>query len=239
MVTWQIYFPFLTCEVKCGSGALDVADRQNAHSMFIAVRAVVELYKLVKREKELNQEILAFSISHDHSYVNIYGHYALIQDDKTTFYRHPIDTFNFTAKDGKEKWTAYTFTKNVYNLWMPIHLKRICSAIDDIPSGVNFELSLSASVIERSELSDYQRSNAEPMSEYESLEAQKSQDSAIFKKPRLPAKSMIQRENDRQKERIDELKQEIDRQRQEMKQANDELKEQNKELMNMLKHKLT
>ncbi|MCJ1345742.1 hypothetical protein MMC31_003951 [Peltigera leucophlebia] len=252
MATWQIYFPFLTCEVKCGAAALDVADRQNAHSMFIAVRAVVELYKLVGREKELNREILAFSISHDHSMVRIYGHYALIQDDKTTFYRHPVDAFDFTTRDGREKWTAYKFTKNVYNLWMPIHLKRICSAIDDIPSGINFELSLSASVIEGSELPDYQLSNAEPVSELkedESLDSQKSRDTATFKKPRLPSKSMIQQENDRQKERIDELKRENDRQKQEndrqkqesdrQRQEIDELKEQTKELMNMLKHKFT
>jgi hypothetical protein len=48
-----MYFPFLTCEVKCGAAALDVADQQNAHSMTIAVRGIVELFRLVKREKEL------------------------------------------------------------------------------------------------------------------------------------------------------------------------------------------
>jgi hypothetical protein len=61
MATWQIFFPFLTCEVKCGTAALDVADRQNAHSMTLAVRACVELFRLVNREKELHREILAFS----------------------------------------------------------------------------------------------------------------------------------------------------------------------------------
>ena len=29
----KLYFPFLACEVKCGARDLDVADRQNAHSM--------------------------------------------------------------------------------------------------------------------------------------------------------------------------------------------------------------
>jgi hypothetical protein len=48
-----LYFPFLTCEIKCGAAALDVADRQNAHSMTLAVRALVELFRLIKREKEL------------------------------------------------------------------------------------------------------------------------------------------------------------------------------------------
>jgi hypothetical protein len=92
-------------------------------------------------EKELHREILAFSISHDHRAVRIYGHYPVIDGNKTTFYRHPIHTFDFTALDGKDKWTAYKFTKNVYDIWMPTHFKRICSVIDELPSDVNFELS--------------------------------------------------------------------------------------------------
>jgi len=49
MATYYMYFPFLTCEVKCGASALDIADRQNAHSMALAVRGVVELFRLRKR----------------------------------------------------------------------------------------------------------------------------------------------------------------------------------------------
>jgi hypothetical protein len=96
---------------------------------------------LVKREKELHREILAFSISHDHRTVRIYGHYPIIKGNETTFYRHPIHTFDFTALDGKEKWTAYKFTKNVYDIWMPTHLKRICSVIDELPPDLDFEVS--------------------------------------------------------------------------------------------------
>lgn len=135
-----MYFPFLTCEVKCGAAALDIADRQNAHSMTLAVRGVVELFRLVKREKELHRQILAFSISHDHRTARIYGHYALVDGDDNRFYRHPIHEFSFTALDGKEKWTAYKFTKNVYDVWMPTHLKRICSVIDQLPPDVDFEV---------------------------------------------------------------------------------------------------
>ena len=141
MATSNMYFPFLTCEVKCGAAALSVADRQNAHSMTLAVRGVVELYKLVERQKELHREILAYSVSHDHRSVRIYGHYASIDGDNTTFYRHPIHEFSFTAMNGKEKWTTYKFTKNLYDTWMPEHFKRICSAIDAIPPDINFEVS--------------------------------------------------------------------------------------------------
>jgi hypothetical protein len=141
MATYHMYFPFLTCEVKCGATALDIADRQNAHSMTMAVRGVVELFRLIKREKELHREILGFSISHDHRTVRIYGHYPIIDGNKTTFYREPIRTFDFTELDGKEKWTAYQFTTNVYNVWMPTHFKRICSVIDELPPDLDFEVS--------------------------------------------------------------------------------------------------
>ena len=41
--TWYIYLPFFTAEVKYGAAALDIADRQNAHSMTLVLRRVVEL----------------------------------------------------------------------------------------------------------------------------------------------------------------------------------------------------
>ena len=69
--------------------------------MTIAVRAVVELFRYVKREKEL--EILAVSISHDHRSVRIYGHYAVIDGPELKYYRHPIRTFDFTEMDGKRE----------------------------------------------------------------------------------------------------------------------------------------
>ncbi|MCJ1243651.1 hypothetical protein MMC30_000848 [Trapelia coarctata] len=153
VATYQMYFPFFTCEVKCGAAALDIADRQNAHSMTLAVRGIVELYKAVKREKELHREIIAFSVSHDHNSVRIYGHYAIIEGDKTTFYRHPIRNFVFTEQEGREKWTAYKFTKNVYDVWMPLLLEKICSAIDDLPSDISFGISGAASFSQNSQQS--------------------------------------------------------------------------------------
>ncbi|MCJ1478284.1 hypothetical protein MMC13_006961 [Lambiella insularis] len=160
MATTRMYFPFFTCEVKCGAAALDFADRQNAQSMSVALRALVVLFRYVKREKELDREILAFSISHDHRSVRIYGHYSVIEEDKTTFYRHPIHEFSFTALDGKEKWTAHKFVKNVYdNHSLRIH-KLICSGIDDLPAGINFDLSQSASFSQFTSQSS-QQSNAE------------------------------------------------------------------------------
>jgi hypothetical protein len=171
-----MYLPFLTCEVKCGAAALNIADRQNAHSMTMAVRGIVELFRLVKREKVLHREILAFLISHDHRTVRIYGHYPIIDGNNTTFYRNPIRTFDFTELDGKEKLTAYKFTKNVYDIWMPTHLKKICSVIDALLP--NFEVSQQSEpgesglsqVLESHNLS--QRSNQDSSSLLEEAESQ-------------------------------------------------------------------
>ncbi|TQN73491.1 hypothetical protein CSHISOI_01991 [Colletotrichum shisoi] len=140
MATYYMYFPFLACEVKCGAAAPDTADRQNAHSMTLAARGIVELFRSVEREIEVHRQILAFSVSHDHQSVRIYGYYPVIDGKDVNYYRHPIRNFSFTELDGKEKWTAYRFTKNVYDLWMPFHFKRICSAIDQLPSKVDFDV---------------------------------------------------------------------------------------------------
>ena len=141
MVTTRMYFPFLTCEVKCGAAALDFADRQNAQSMSVALRALVVLFRWVNREKELDRKILTFSVSHDHRSVRIYGHYLVIEKDKTTFYRHSIRTFDFTEQEGREKWTCLKFVKNVYD-YHSLKLHRlICSGIDDLPTGIDFGLS--------------------------------------------------------------------------------------------------
>lgn len=132
--TYYMYFPFLTCEVKCGAEApLDIADRQNAHSMTLAVRAVALLYQVAGCEKQVHRKVLAFSISHDHRNVRIYGHYPVFHGKSIEYYRHMIDSFDITARGGKEKWTALNFTKNLYHDWVPRHLEELRSIIDKIP----------------------------------------------------------------------------------------------------------
>ncbi|KAF2174680.1 hypothetical protein K469DRAFT_530423, partial [Zopfia rhizophila CBS 207.26] len=84
---------------------------------------------------------VAFLISHDYSSVRIYGHYPIIKGKDTAFYRYPIRKFDFTELEGKEKWAAYKFTKNVYDIWMPTHLDSICSVINELPSDFDFEVS--------------------------------------------------------------------------------------------------
>lgn len=138
--TYQMYFPFLTCEVNCGDGGLDVADRHNAHSQSIILRGIYSLFQLVGREKELNREINGFSLSHNDEAVWIWGHYAVIDGKNVKFYRHLISKFIFAPTgEGDQRWKAYKFVKNVYDLWLPDHFKRICSAVDMLPADLSSE----------------------------------------------------------------------------------------------------
>lgn len=137
--TYYMYFPVLTCEVKCGTTGLDIADRQNAHSMTLTVRGIVELFKLAKKENTLHRELLTFSISHDHRTVRLYGYYPIIDGSKIKIYRHPIHTFDITACDGQERWRTYNFTVGVYSYSLTL-LKRIRSVIDELPSDFSLKL---------------------------------------------------------------------------------------------------
>lgn len=134
MATDKMHFPFLTAEVKCGQEGLIIAERQNAYSASIAANAVVELYRVVSRQHELHRQILSFSISHNHRSLDIYGHYALINGEDISFHRYEVQSIPFANTGGRDKWRPYCFTRNIYDTFLPIHLKRLCSAIDQLPN---------------------------------------------------------------------------------------------------------
>lgn len=138
MGTKVTYFPFLACQAKSGAADLGVAERQNAHSMTFAVRGVAELFRWRERESEVDRQILAFSITHNHRSVAIYGHYPVMGKKDIQYYRHAIKYFDFRADNGEKKWTAYRFVKNLYDIRVPAHLKRLSSDIDEIPDDLDF-----------------------------------------------------------------------------------------------------
>ena len=41
---------------------------------------------------------------------------------------------------GDQRWKAYTFVRNVYDLWLPGHFEKICSVIDKLPSEWNLDI---------------------------------------------------------------------------------------------------
>jgi hypothetical protein len=132
--TFQMYFPFLTCEIKCRDSELDVADRQNAYSQSVLLLGLYKLFQLAGREQELQREINGFSVSHDKRHVRIYGHYLFINGNEVQIHRHLISEFIFAPSgEGDQRWKAYKFVKNVYDLWLPRHFERLCTVIDMLP----------------------------------------------------------------------------------------------------------
>jgi len=250
--TEEIHFPFFTCEVKCGNQALDIADRQNAHSMTVAVRGVVELYRNVERAEELHRKILAFSISHDHRNVRIYAHYPEIERLDTRYYRHLIKEFSIANEDGKDRWAAHQFTRNVYDSFVPTHLNRIKSAVDQLPDPAleSFQSTLSTE-------------DAISSQETAVKSASSSQEVGSFKKPaprkaggmttelramiqRLESKIEQQREDTKQREErlvaqleqqrreSEQQRRESEQQRRESEQQRRESEQQRRELMQLL-----
>ena len=82
---------------------LKIADWQNIYSIKLAIRGIIKLFKLAKRENELYREILTFSISHNYRIVWLYGYYPIINGFKFTTYCYLIYTFDILPLGGKER----------------------------------------------------------------------------------------------------------------------------------------
>lgn len=136
--SFHLLFPFLTCEVKGAGSPLSIAERQNAHSMTVALRGVVALFCCVGRAHELHREILGFSIAHNHDTVAIRAHYVVLDDagGPPTFWRREVRNFNFAEGNGRRKWASYRIVRNIYDAFVPVHFRRLCSAIDALPQVV-------------------------------------------------------------------------------------------------------
>ncbi|KAL2800598.1 hypothetical protein BJX66DRAFT_291158 [Aspergillus keveii] len=133
----DLIFPFLTAEGKDFDGSIKEADKENLHHMTRAMKGVVELFKAVKREKELDCRILGFSISFDFETVKIHAHYPVVTEKndatKVDYHCHEVNNFSFTTQNGRDRWTCYKFVMAIYNDWVPKLFDRLCSAIDQLP----------------------------------------------------------------------------------------------------------
>ena len=183
LATYLMCFPFLTCEAKCGAAGLDVADRQNAHSMTVAVRSVMELFRAAKCLADVQREILGFSFSHDAQSIRMYAHYFDVVDEAVQYHRHKIRSFDFTELDGKNKQTAYNFVRGIYSSWVPGHLARIKSAVarlprlsEDVEDSALQPQSASQSVVSQSDVDTFSEVDVPPdssTSEYASCSAKR------------------------------------------------------------------
>ncbi|OQU96262.1 hypothetical protein CLAIMM_02369 [Cladophialophora immunda] len=80
----DIWFPFLTSFVKCGTAARDIAERAVAHAMSVALRGIVDLYRRANCVSEVHQRALGFLIFSDDSNAVVSVHYPEIdaQDNR-------------------------------------------------------------------------------------------------------------------------------------------------------------
>ena len=209
------------------------------HIASVAANAVVQLYRdrAVSRLEELDRQILAFSISHDHVHVTIHGHYARIEGEKITFHRHQIRSFDISDQEGKDRWVTYHFVRKIYDYFAPIHLRRIRDAIEQLSTGLSFELSSASLEPSRGVDQDDVESGSQDVSEI--ISSSRGADSA--KKPRLKTNAMLQQEIDANRERNKELKEQIQNLMQLLKEQKEEVKEQKEErqkLLQLLEKKL-
>jgi hypothetical protein len=77
--------------------------------------------------------ILGFSIMHNSSEVRIYGYYPVISRPEIRYNAHVISSFSLNSET---RWNSYKFVMAVHHKWAPLHLERICSAIEQLPESI-------------------------------------------------------------------------------------------------------
>jgi hypothetical protein len=137
--TSRMYFPFMVSEVTSESVSLLIAGRPVLHAMGLCLRGIVNLFKMVGREKEIDRQALGFSITHNVRTVVIWAHYPVVGSKTTTFHVHKVKRIFLSDSVGKAKWTPYKFALAIYEHWAPVLLSKLCSAIDQIPTDLNFD----------------------------------------------------------------------------------------------------
>lgn len=106
--------------------------------------------------------------------VRLYGHFAIIDGDKATFYRYPIASFVLNFEENQSRKRTHNFVREIYYEFYPAHLKRICDALAKMEDPRTLLMTSSIS-IEEGKL-------REP-----DVDAPSSQETAGFKKPAVPA----------------------------------------------------
>ncbi|KAK0361470.1 hypothetical protein LTS02_017603 [Friedmanniomyces endolithicus] len=225
LFTPNLSFPFLICEAKTGQTGINKADTQNIHSASIAVRAILRLYNAAYgRDHEKTQallgRILVFSVSHNNQLVNLYGHYAVASssNDKTDgtaeelqYFRYGIAMFSLTMYEGRDRYNAYNFIRNVYDKFA----SEIWDGYETLSA--NFQALRSGRACP-SQLNDDDSQ--------QDSEVTMSQDDSGFKTPGEPASVSLRHENRKIREQMDKLLLQLQKQREDSEQQRKESKEQ-------------
>ena len=138
---------------------------------------------------------------------------------KSPFIATVLRALILRSEEGKEKWTAHKFAKNVYDIFMPKHYKLICSVIDDIPADLKFDVP-SASFGSKTPIS----TEAEPDSQDIAASAPTSQDLPNPKRKKLTGNEELKRQVTERHENtlgglVRALQQELEQQRQDNEQV--------------------
>ncbi|OKL60863.1 hypothetical protein UA08_03304 [Talaromyces atroroseus] len=131
----NMWFPYLTAEVKRAGEGLLAADRQNMHSVCIASRALVCLSQAANQPEKLHRRVLGFSISHDLDHVSIYVHYPEINQGKVAYYRWKLADY---ISIWEHKWTCYRFVENLDRVFLLIHIGLLKELLEEIPDSQEF-----------------------------------------------------------------------------------------------------
>ncbi|KAK0853120.1 hypothetical protein LTS02_012053 [Friedmanniomyces endolithicus] len=229
LFTPNLAFPFLICEAKTGQIGLDKADTQNIHSASIAVRAILKLYNAAygsdhEKTQALLGRILVFSVSHNNQLVNLYGHYAVASSsnnrtdgtaEELEYFRYGIAMFSLTMYEGRDRYKAYNFIRNVYDNFASEHLARIRDAVGQFPSlAQRTGLSFTTSDLAVDDGDSQQDSDVTV-----------SQGDSGFKPPAEPASVSLRHENRKIREQMDKLLLQLQKQREDSEQQRKEGKE--------------
>ena len=225
--TSHMYFPFLMCEANCGRGGLNMADRQNMHSCSVAVRAFLRIeqeadkYRSEQKLENLIGETVVFSISHDQQDVRLYGHYAIIREEKWTYYRYRIGTFNILTSQ-KDLLTLYNFVQNVLKSHALDLVKRLKKALSALPEPST--LSFHASSISLND--DIQPNFAVPALPGVSL----NRETAMTKGQNDRLLEQIMKQNEQISKLMEQLKEERQKHEEQMEKQKKQMEEQRKQM---------
>ncbi len=150
------------CEIKCDNEELDYANRQNMHSCNDAIKTLLKLeqktnqYRKNKKFESLLDKILVYSISHDQKNARLYEHFALIEKEKWTYYRHHIANFDIVYKK-IDLLIFHDFARNVLTIYASKLLKRFRKAIAILLISSTLSFSASTMNLKNDSQQDFQQ----------------------------------------------------------------------------------
>ncbi|KAK6440395.1 hypothetical protein LTR95_003386, partial [Oleoguttula sp. CCFEE 5521] len=192
-----------------------------------------------EKTKDLLGRILVFTVSHNNRIVNLYGHYAVASANGSTsnededggyfqYFRYDFAMFSLSMYEGRERFKAYNFVRNVYRRFAPQHLQRIREAVGSMQGPVpRTGLSFAASDI----LLDEDKSQ-------HGSEVTGSQENDGFKTPIEAASVSQKREVAKMRGQLDKLLQQLEQQRIESTEQLEQQRNESKDEKNRMKRQM-